>query len=72
MDKEILNIRVQQLKKKILNYPNKSIAIYGTGEHTKLLLDYLGELSDKILCLVDRDENILGDKKIFSSMKLKL
>lgn len=55
MNEEIRKERFKTLLEKIDIYPDNSVAIYGTGNHTKILLDYMGEYRNKILCLVDKD-----------------
>lgn len=49
------------------NYPEKSIAIYGTGNMSQRIIEYLRELQDgsidKIFGLIDRDEEKIGKSR---------
>lgn len=61
-DLESIDLRFHkfsEVKKKISRYPGKSVVLYGTGNHTKLLLSFLGE-EKRILGLVDGDSNKIG------------
>ncbi|ADU95599.1 hypothetical protein [Geobacillus sp. Y412MC52] len=55
--------RVQILMETLEQYNEQEVAIYGTGKHTEWLLDQIGQLVNKVACLLDRDENVEGERK---------
>ncbi|MCJ8172284.1 hypothetical protein [Clostridium botulinum] len=57
MNNLIRTKRFKELLDIIKNYSDKSIAIYGTGNHTNLLLNFIDAYRSKILCLLDRKIN---------------
>lgn len=64
-------VRFAQLRKRLEKYRNKEVAIYGTGGHTKILLDFFNdEEKKKISGLIDRDtkriEKEIFGQKVFS------
>lgn len=48
-----------ELKRKIQRYPEKSVVLYGTGNHTRMLLSFLGD-EKRIYCLTDQDSSKFG------------
>lgn len=61
----IKKIRFDQLREKIKKYAYNEIAIYGTGGHTEILLDFFDdEEKKKIVGLIDKNSEKIG-KKIF-------
>jgi len=48
-----------KLKKRLQKYPARSVAIYGTGNHTRLLLSFLGR-NPRIYGLADNDPTKYG------------
>ncbi|WP_061320772.1 class I SAM-dependent methyltransferase [Clostridium botulinum] len=53
--KELIKNRCEKVLEKIKCYNDKKVAIYGTGEHTKILLDCIKEYKCKVFCLVDKE-----------------
>ncbi|OSB14037.1 GNAT family N-acetyltransferase [Clostridium botulinum] len=65
-----------KLQRYIDKYKKYNIAIYGTGKHTEILLNFLDEsIKKKIVRLVDKDPNKVGQTlsgyKIYSLEELK-
>lgn len=54
MDESIRNLRFNELKEFLETVPNSTVGIYGIGNHTNMLLDFMGStLKSKIVCLID-------------------
>lgn len=53
--------RFKIVKETIENYEDNTVVLYGIGNHTKILLDYIGD-TNKILGLLDRNEDEIGEK----------
>ncbi|MBV4428313.1 methyltransferase domain-containing protein [Clostridium tyrobutyricum] len=66
------------VKQRINNYEDNTVVLYGIGNHTKILLDYIG-YTNKILGLLDKEEEkinkmyygyeVLNLEKIFHKIK---
>lgn len=63
MNESIIRNKFLKIQNEIHNIGIKHIALYGTGDHTRKLLDYLDAISkDKIIGLIDQDRNKLNSR----------